>query len=101
MLSQCSAEDRYQKLNIHKKHINKCPLNVLERAFQVPPPTTPGAAAFNLGLKRCHSRHLFSLRLHYSAADCCIVCTHAGIPADPAEKRGRQRRRRGHHGFRL
>lgn len=37
MSSQCSAEDRYQKLNIHKKHINKCPLNVLERAFQVPP----------------------------------------------------------------
>lgn len=85
MLSQCSAEDQYQNLNIHKKSIDKYPLNVLERAFQAPH-TPPRAAPFNLGLKRCHSRHLFSLRLHYSAADCCIVCTHVGIPADPGKK---------------
>lgn len=46
----------------------------------------PRAATFNLGLKRCHSRRVFSLHPQYSATLCCCsVCIQVGIPADRAQ----------------
>lgn len=80
-LSGCSADDHYQKLTKPPvQTINKWP-----RALPAAPSKGPRAATLNLGLKRCHSRRVFSLHPQYSAALCCSVCIQVGIPADRAQ----------------
>lgn len=94
-LSRCSAEDHYQKLT-------KPPVQTINKWLRAVPAAHskgPRAATFNLGLKRCHSRRVFSLHPQYSATLCCSVCIQAGIPADRAQTTERPARIRAANGI--